>query len=128
MIVKPHFRTVARAGLASATVMLMLSSCVEPETPEPETVTETTTETETDTTTETSTVTDTPDPTTPSSSGSGSGTNSAIPTGFTGPPGSQPTPMPDKRISHCAGSGGEPGTTYFTDGTTGWTTYCAERS
>lgn len=51
------------------------------------------------------------------------------PTGLTDRQSGEPTPI-DKTIARCAKrSEGlyEQGTTWFTDGTTGWTTYCAGR-
>lgn len=71
MIVTSHFRTVARADPASATVMLTPLSCVAPEAPGPMARTGTTT------------ISDAPDPTIRGGSGSGLGANSAIPAGWT---------------------------------------------
>lgn len=45
--------------------------------------------------------------------------------GFTGAPNGDPQPL-DKTISYCMDDPSyQPGTTMFTDGTTGWTSYCA---
>lgn len=45
--------------------------------------------------------------------------------GYTGAPNGAPQPL-DKTISYCMNDPiYQPGTTMFTDGTTGWTTYCA---
>lgn len=47
------------------------------------------------------------------------------PVGFTGAPDGPPHPLYNKTIDFCLGEGTQPGTTMFTDGTTGWTTHCA---
>lgn len=45
--------------------------------------------------------------------------------GFTGAPNGDPQPL-DKTISYCMDDPSyQPCTTMFTDGTTGWTSYCA---
>ena len=45
--------------------------------------------------------------------------------GFTGAPNGDPQPL-DKTISYCMDDPSyQPGTTMFTDGTTGWTSYCS---
>lgn len=54
-------------------------------------------------------------------------TESSSPTGYAGTPNGEPTAI-NKTISHCAKSSQglyEQGTTWFTDGTSGWTQYCA---
>ncbi|WP_295624175.1 hypothetical protein [uncultured Corynebacterium sp.] len=48
--------------------------------------------------------------------------------GYTGAPQGEPTPLPGKTIASCASAADglyEQGTTWFTDGTTGWTETCA---
>lgn len=51
---------------------------------------------------------------------------SAPPVGFTGAPNGDPQPLVGKVIDYCMdGDMYQPGTTQFTDGTTGWTQDCA---
>lgn len=45
--------------------------------------------------------------------------------GFTGAPGVDPIRVLDKTISHCGSQMHEIGTTFFTDGTSGWTESCS---
>ena len=55
-------------------------------------------------------------------------TTGARHTGYTGAPTGDPTPI-DKSIARCAKSSEglyEQGTTWFTDGTSGWTQYCSD--
>lgn len=55
-------------------------------------------------------------------------TTSPVERGFTGAPEGDPTPLPGKTIARCATSEEgmyQQGTTWFTDGTTGWTETCA---
>lgn len=50
----------------------------------------------------------------------------APPVGFTGAPNGDPQPLVGKTIDYCMdGDMYQPGTTQFTDGTTGWTQECA---
>lgn len=85
-----------------------------------------------ETVTETTTVDNpkTPNPTSGDSSEkneSKTPTTSAGHTGYTGAPTGDPTPI-NKSIARCAKSSEglyEQGTTWFTDGTSGWTQYCS---
>lgn len=52
-------------------------------------------------------------------------TTTAPPIGFTGAPVGPPQPLHGKTIAECMAGNYEPGTTLFTDGTTGWTEECA---
>lgn len=52
-------------------------------------------------------------------------TTTAPPIGFTGAPVGPPQPLHGKTIAECMTGNYEPGTTLFTDGTTGWTQECA---
>lgn len=92
-----------------------------PEEDSPATVTVTTTE-------------DRPNPSarTTADSSTATGTAPAMrddrPRGYTGAPTGEPTPL-NKTIARCAKSSEgiyERGTTWFTDGTSGWTQYCAD--
>lgn len=113
-------------ALALTIPALCLSACSngEPEkAPEPTTVTKTVTSPESSTESTTQSTTKTPAPSTTTTRT----TESSKPTGYTGAPNGEPTAI-NKTISHCAKSSQglyEQGTTWFTDGTTGWTQYCA---
>lgn len=114
-------------ALALTIPALCLSACSngEPEkAPEPTTVTKAVTnpESSTESTTQ-STTKPPPNPSTPPTRT----TESPGATGYTGAPTGEPTAI-NKTISHCAKSSQglyEQGTTWFTDGTSGWTQYCA---
>lgn len=78
-------------------------------------------ESSTESTTQSTTKTPTPSTPPPQT------TESPGATGYTGAPTGEPTAI-NKTISHCAKSSQglyEQGTTWFTDGTSGWTQYCA---
>lgn len=113
-------------ALALTIPALCLSACAngEPEkAPEPTTVTKTVTSPERSTKSTTQSTTKSPTPSaTPTRT-----SESSKPTGYTDAPNGEPTAI-NKTISHCAKSSQglyEQGTTWFTDGTTGWTQYCA---
>lgn len=52
-------------------------------------------------------------------------TTAAPPIGYTGAPVGPPQPLHGKTIAECMVGDYQPGTTLFTDGTTGWTEECA---
>lgn len=104
---------------ALAAVLMVLSACSNGEATV-ETVTETTT-------------VDNPKKPNPTSGDSSEKNESKTPTtsaghtGYTGAPTGDPTPI-NKSIARCAKSSEglyEQGTTWFTDGTSGWTQYCS---
>ncbi|MBC6757907.1 MULTISPECIES: hypothetical protein [unclassified Corynebacterium] len=113
-------------ALALTIPALCLSACANGESekaPEPTTVTKTVTSPARSTESTTQSTTKNPAPSTSTTRT----TDTAKPTGYTDAPNGEPTAI-NKAISHCAKSSQglyEQGTTWFTDGTSGWTQYCA---
>lgn len=108
-------------ALATITPLLMLVACADGDS-EPQTVTETTTvsESETESTSSSAESSETAAATTTASQDN-------RPRGYTGAPTGDPTPL-NRTIARCAKSSEglyERGTTWFTDGTSGWTEYCS---
>lgn len=57
--------------------------------------------------------------------GTGAGDGCGV-VGITKAPGAEPAHCMDKQIDHCGSATMQAGTTFFTDGSSGWTSYCAE--
>ena len=127
-----HKRHIFTLALAVPALCLTACSSGEPEkAPEPTTVTKTVTSPENTSESTAQSTTKTPNSSSTSESTSSSTpkrtTESSNPTGYTDAPNGEPTAI-NKTISHCAKSSQglyEQGTTWFTDGTSGWTQYCA---
>ena len=118
------------AIFAVAASVLCLAACSTnaPDQREPEKITETVTTTEKASSSAKSPESSSASETQTKSSKATSTTKDSRPTGYTEAPTGDPTPI-NKSISHCATSSQglyEQGTTWFADGTSGWTQYCSD--
>ena len=136
----PHTGRTARAGTLATLLVAagLLGSCGYNQPEQIEATTRvTTTQTVVSTTTETETTTqvpaappaDTPPQVAPPPvevPAPGDPGNTPAPRGYTGAPGTEPIRELDKQIAGCGDPAiHERGTTFFTDGTSGWTEQCA---